>query len=472
MAPQTSPARSVPAWKRLGLKLKGAGETLSTPSAKPVATSSGAASTSGSRDSPSWANKRKEYPSPASQFASSKRLRTDFDQAAQTPGRRKSVTFADGTKGSDLDPSATKTPSKPSGAAEDKQQKKKAKKPKARKPAKKPEQNYKPDHLQPQLSQYLRDWHTARDTWKFRKNIQTLVIKYAFDPVLLPAADFPIFRKYAVGLQGASRDWLRNSAAEIRKRDLEQKGASGFPAGTTDADVKQKRYEALVAKMLDAQGSKPRRGGGSSNANGKRVRDDYNEEDLVMGGTEVDERGFEVTQRLVKRLRAEMVLDELSDADASDVSAATTSTATTTTTTTNGASSEGEAAATTPSAEEAKAKAADSSQKRRRQRKKRTVDDDDSSSSDDSSDSSDNDDAGSADEEEDEEGEDEDSDNESTSSSGTSSSGSDSDSSDAVSEGTLRRLAQEREALDTSSSSSSSSSGSESESGSDGESEL
>lgn len=449
------------------MKLKGAGDTPSTPSAKPVATSSGAASTSGSRDSPSWANKRKEYPSPASQFASSKRPRTDFSQAAQTPSRRKSVTFADGTKGSDLDPSTAKTPSKPSGAAEDGQQKKKAKKPKARKPAKKPEQNYKPDHLQSQLSQYLRDWHSARDTWKFRKNIQTLVIKYAFDPVLLPAADFPIFRKYAVGLQGASRGWLRNSAAEIRRRDLDQKGAAGFPAGTTDADVKQKRYEELVAKMLGAQGSQPRRGGGSSNANGKRVRDDYSEEDLVMGGTEADTRGPEVTQRLVKRMRAEMVLDELSDADASDASAATTSTATTTTTTTNGASSEGEAAAATPSAEEAKAKAADSSQKRRRQRKKRTVDDDD-----DSSDSSSDDDAGSADEEEEEEGEDEDSDNESTSSSGTSSSGSDSDSSDAVSEGTLQRLAQEREALDSSSSSSSSSSGSESESGSDGESEL
>lgn len=471
MAPQTLPAQSVPAWKRLGLKLKGAGGAPSTPSAKPVTTISGAASTTGPRDSPSWGSKRKEYPSPTSQFGNSKRHRTDFDQSAQTPGRRKSVTFADGTKGSDLDPSATKTPSKPPGAAEDKQQKK-PKKPKARKPAKKPEQNYKPGHLQPQLSQYLRDWHTARDTWKFRKNIQTLVIKYAFDPVLLPAADFPIFRKYAIGLQGASRDWLRTSAAEIRKRDLEQRGAAGFPVGTADADGKQERYEELIVKMLGAQGSQPRRGGGSGNANGKRVRDDYSEEDLVMGGTEADARGPEVTQRIVKRMRAEMVLDELSDADASDASAATTSTTTTTTTTTNDASSEGGAATATPSAGEAKAKAADSSQKRRRQRKKRTVDDDDdTSSSDDSSDSSEEEDAGSADEED--EDEDEDSDNESTSSSGTSSSGSDSDSSDTASEGTLQRLAQEREALESSSSSSSSSGGgSDSDSDSDAESEL
>ncbi|KAL8403446.1 hypothetical protein RB594_008633 [Gaeumannomyces avenae] len=466
MAPQTLPAQSVPAWKRLGLKLKGAGDTPSTPSAKPAATISGAGSTTGPRDSPSWGNKRKEYPSPSSQFGNSKRPRTDFNQAAQTPGRRKSVTFADGTKGSDLDPSATKTPSKPPGAADDKQQKK-PKKPKTRKSAKKPEQNYKPDHLQPQLSQYLRDWHTARDTWKFRKNIQTLVIKYAFDPALLPAADFPIFRKYAIGLQGASRDWLRTSAADIRKRDLEQRGTAGFPAGTTDADGKQERYEELVAKMLGAQGSQARRG---SNANGKRVRDDYSEEDLVMGGTEAEARGPEVTQRIVKRMRAEMVLDELSDADASDASAATTSSTTTTTTTTNGASSEGEVATATPSAGEAKAKAADSSQKRRRQRKKRTVDDgDDTSSSDDNSDSSDDEDAGSADEDGDDE--EEESDNESTSSSGTSSSGSDSDSSDTASEGTLQRLAQEREALE-SSSSSSSSSGSDSGSDSDSESEL
>lgn len=426
---QSLPAQRVPAWKRLGLKLKGADDSSSLlPSSQPVV---GTAASPSSNSGSSYGannnnnNKRKDYPARnnnTGENSFNKRSRIDLDQPVQD--RRKSVTFTDDTKGSEVDPSAAKTPSKPKKI-------KKIKIPKAKKP---PVQDFKPTQIQPELSKYLREWNSARETWKFKKNYQTLLIKYAFTPEMVPAADFGIFLRYSSDSKGASRDWLIKSAEDLAKKDV---GAAGFPEGTKDAAEKQEKYEALLGKMLHSYPSS------GTNANGKRVRDIYSEEDFVMGGTGTgDSRDPEVTQRLVKRLRAELVLEELSGGE--DLGS---STKTTTTTGTTGASES--APPTTAVAGDAGAKDA----RRKRNRNKRTLADDDSSSSSDSSDDEDADDA------------DEDDDN---SSSGTSSSGSDDSGSE--SEGTLLRLQQQREELDTSSESSSSSDSDSNNSSDEGES--
>lgn len=427
---KSMPAQRVPAWKRLGLKLKGSADNDNTsllPPSQPaaVATSSPSSNISGYSSN----NKRKDYPvsnGTADEASVSKRSRTDLDRPFQ--GRRKSVTFADGTKDSDpVTPAATETPSKP-------KPKKIKKKSKGSKTEKQPGQDFKPTQIQPELSKYLREWETSRENWKFKKNYQTLLIKYAFTPEMVPAADFGIFLKYSRDSKGASRDWLKKSAEDVRKKDLGLAAAS-----TGDIAKEQEKYASLLATMLQ---SHP---GSGTNANGKRVRDDYNEEDFVMGGTNaIDPRDPEVTQRLVKRLRAELVLDELSSGDDSE--------ATTTTTGTSEAASTPRVstlASTSDAAVAGDVGAKDG--RRKRNRNKRTLAEDDASSS---SDSSDDEDADDADEDDD------------TSSSGTSSSGSEDSGSE--SEGTLLRLQQQREELDTSSESSSSSD-SDSDSSSDGE---
>ncbi|TLD28877.1 hypothetical protein PspLS_03091 [Pyricularia sp. CBS 133598] len=419
---KSMPAQRVPAWKRLGLKLKGSADNDNTsllPPSQPaaVATSSPSSNISGYSSN----NKRKDYPGSngtADEASVSKRSRIDLDHPFQ--GRRKSVTFADGTKGSDrVPPAATETPSKPKS-------KKNKKKSKGSKTEQQLGQDFKPTQLQPELSKYLREWETSRESWKFKKNYQTLLIKYAFTPEMLPAADFGIFLKYSRDSKGASRDWLKKSAEDVRKKDLD------FAAARTgDAAKGQEKYASLLATMLQS------RPGSGTNANGKRVRDDYSEEDFVMGGTNaVDPRDPEVTQRLVKRLRAELVLDELSSGDDSEVPMTTTAT----TGTSEAASSPRDStlASTSDAAIGGDVGAKDG--RRKRNRNKRTLAEDDANSS---SDSSDDEDADDADEDDD------------TSSSGTSSSGSEDSGSE--SEGTLLRLQQQREELDTSSESSSSS---------------
>ncbi|KAI6382655.1 hypothetical protein MCOR25_000655 [Pyricularia grisea] len=427
---KSMPAQRVPAWKRLGLKLKGSADNDSTsllPPSQPaaVATSSPSSNISGYSSN----NKRKDHPVSngiADEASVSKRSRTGLDHTFQ--GRRKSVTFADGTKGSDpVPPVATETPSKPKS-------KKNKKKSKGSKTEKQPGQDFKPTQIQPELSKYLREWETSRENWKFKKNYQTLLIKYAFTPEMVPAADFGIFLKYSRDSKGASRDWLKKSAEEVRKKDLDFTAAS-----TGDVAKGSEQYQSLLVTMLQ---SHP---GSGTNANGKRVRGDYNEEDFVMGGTNaVDTRDPEVTQRLVKRLRAELVLDELSSGDDSE---ATMTTSTTGTSDADSTPRDSKLASTSDAAVLGDIGAKDG--RRKRNRNKRTLAEDDASSS---SDSSDDEDAEDADEDDD------------TSSSGTSSSGSEDSGSE--SEGTLLRLQQQREELDTSSESSSSSN-SDSESSSD-----
>ncbi|KAK3996662.1 hypothetical protein QBC44DRAFT_204067, partial [Cladorrhinum sp. PSN332] len=365
-------AARVPAWKRLGLKLKGASDDSSAPAPAPTPTPSnvGQARINGS---PASALKRKLPLSQTSYNSNNnyaqtpnKRLRGGDDQ---TPGsQRKSVSFSADTKTTSVELAAKKA--------------KKPKKPK-KEPAPKAETN-----LEPSL-EYLRQWHNSRDSWKFNKNHQTLLIKYLFgDEAKIPSADIPIFYQYIRDLKGGVRTRLREQAAEVSKKDMDQ-GAGGFPASTKDKEAKQAQYEEVISRFLQDLSSSSN----DTNANGKRSLDET--EYVIRTADPV------IKQRLLKRIRAETVRGELascSDSEETSTTAMEVSKATETTTTTSSSSSSSTATARQepPAAADSRPRRTDGSQqptKRRRLRNVRTdISSDESSSSDSDSDSDSSDD--------------------------------------------------------------------------------
>jgi hypothetical protein len=275
---------------------------------------------------------------------------------------RKQVSFADGTKDSTKD--KTSEPSK-----------KKAKKKKTKKTTDTPKSDF---SLEPSLN-YLRQWHTARDSWKFNKNHQTLLIKYVFDEDKVPSSDISIFYEYIRELKGFVRTRLRETAAEIKKKDMEA-GQGAFPASVKDRESKQREYEETISRFLkDLQQYQIRRNGTTTNANGKRALDEVEYVIRVAAP--------EVKYRLLKRIRAEIILDELSDSDESTTS---TTISAGTATTSSSASSGQDATAATAAGTRPRSDSSQQPAKRRRLRNVRTdiADDDTSSSESESSESS------------------------------------------------------------------------------------
>ncbi|KAI3396905.1 hypothetical protein diail_11518 [Diaporthe ilicicola] len=404
---------AVPAWKRLGLKLKGANSDGSpaAPVSQPRTTTTSAPPTgrfahhqqrsdfnaAGQYGTPAF-NKRKQFPS--SSYPASDNKRPRWDESDFTPSK-KSVSFSQDTK-----KAASKKP-------------KPAKKKKA---ASKQQPEPQPHDLTPSL-EYLRTWHKAREAWKFNKNHQTLLLKNMYKAEALPAADIDAFYLYIKDIKGGSRARLVEQAEEVRKKDMEA-GPKGFPEGTKGTEEKQGQYEEMLAELLKEKD------GSSSNGASKRS---FDEVELALRTVDKDAQ-----QRLVKRMRAEMVIDLFQfSGNEDDVAAPSAST-------TNPASSR--VKVPVANGADAKAGGTDSSkQKTKRRKKLRTADTDSSSSESESSSDSDSD--SSSDE----------SDAAADDASDSSSSSSESDSAEDV-EG-----ADERDGAETSSSSSSSSSESESE---------
>lgn len=148
--------------------------------------------------------------------------------------------------------------------------------------------------------EYLRQWKTARESWKFNKNHQTTLIKYAFEPDTIPASDIAIFYEYIQDLKGFVRVRLRETAMEIKMRD-DSDGYAAFPEDAMDLDEKQETYESILADILRRR-----------QQNGKRKY--FAESQFIAESQD----GSVIVRRLVKRMRAEMVLDELSDGESTD----------------------------------------------------------------------------------------------------------------------------------------------------------
>lgn len=390
-----SPAQQVPAWKRLGLKLK------PSPSGSAASEPAPAGPTGGVGHPSSPFGKRKlDAPPPANSAQVAKRPRRDETQTTTDRNgilrKQKSVTFADtpskyGNTSTSVDAKTSKTapPSKSKG------------------PAKK--QTPPTTDLRPAL-EYLRLWKTARDSWKFNKNHQASLIKYVFDAEKFPATDIESFYDYIQDLKGYTRMRLQESAREVRTRD-QADGKAGFPEKTKDVAAVQERYETILARFLDVQQA-------------GRKRKGFVEAEYLSDSDD----GEIIIQRLVKRLRAELVLDELSDSGESaqtETSTTSSSSATVTASETN---------ATTSTGADKKVKLNDGTVKRKRKARTAIADDSSSSSESESDDDSDTSSDGSSSSEESSDEEDEtpagQGDGYDTSSSSSSSSSSESESED------------------------------------------
>ncbi|PSR98952.1 hypothetical protein BD289DRAFT_361726 [Coniella lustricola] len=237
---------AVPAWKRLGLKLKGAASDGSPVSAAPRTATASA-------------------PPAARQYQQQSNVNGD-DYNNNNINSRKSVSFSEDTK------------------------KAAPKKPKQKKAPKQPTVPKEPFDFTP-VVQYLRTWCNARDSWKFNKNHQTLLIKHLYNDDAIPASDIDSFYLYISDIKGASRKRLVEEAEALKKKDMEA-GSKGFPESTKAPEDKQKQYEEILAEMLAKHAAVREKG--------KRG---YDEVEFVQRGVDA-----EVQKRVVKRLRAENVI--------------------------------------------------------------------------------------------------------------------------------------------------------------------
>ncbi|KAH8699896.1 hypothetical protein BGZ61DRAFT_238879 [Ilyonectria robusta] len=287
-----APAQQVPSWKKSGSKHQ---QSAASESATATGSPTVGHRSSTHQGTPSKRKLDAHAPPQSNSSHVAKRPRKDEttgDRNEQIK-KRKSVTFADATSKNDktknTKPDPTDTPQKKSKGP--------AKKQKA--PA--------PTDLKPAL-EYLRLWKTARTSWKFNKNHQSTLIKHVFDADGIPTADIDAFYEYIKDLKGLVRMRLRESALEIRTKDRSQGGAV-FPEGTADLDATQERYETILTKFLQSQqvGSK---------------RKLFEEAEYLSDSDSEDEI---IIRRLVKRMRAELVIEELSDGADTEMSTTSSS---------------------------------------------------------------------------------------------------------------------------------------------------
>lgn len=341
-------ASPIPAWRKY-LKLKNQSPAIPTSStSKPssdvaprqIANSSGAVS----------AAKRKPSGAPVLDRSAKKARKEDGENK-----KPKSVSFA----AEPSDSPSTTTGSNGHHVTSTKKQVKTQ--PANKKQAAKPlQQKNNAVNLQPALD-YLRKWKASKDDWKFNKNHQSKLLETVFaDGTTIPAFDINSFYDYIRGLKGFVRNRLRDTAKEIQKTDME-KGAHGFPDSSKEvAARRQKEYEEIIAGFL--------RGGRTPE---KRR---FEEVQYVLRTADM-----EMQRRVVKRMRAETVMEELDDSDDSSTTTTTTSTGTTSGSQPLNDSSQN----TAPEPEQQAVRVDDGSQRRKRRRKMRVGDtqDDDSSSS-------------------------------------------------------------------------------------------
>ncbi|KAI1211674.1 uncharacterized protein F4807DRAFT_418666 [Annulohypoxylon truncatum] len=320
-----APAHRVPAWKRLGLKLKPASEDLNQNQNPTLPTSTAAVPVPNHHrenltGSVNTNAKRKSSGVPALDH-STKKAKRDLSQSqissTQTPKKAKSVSFA--AQLTQDTESPVNTPATPTTNGTKPINKRKAT-PAAKKTIQAPTQPVKkqaPVNLEPALA-YLRQWHTSKDTWKFNKNHQTKLLEQVFaEETTIPAADIHIFYEYIRGLKGAVRTRLKELASGIKAQDIEQ-GAEGFPGSSKEmTERRQKEYQEVIAAYLSQQKTPRKRR--------------FEEVDYVLRTSDI-----EMQRRVVKRMRCENVLDELSDTEAE------TSTTTTTTSSTEKGSHAGD----------------------------------------------------------------------------------------------------------------------------------
>ncbi|SLM41193.1 Protein of unknown function DUF2373 [Lasallia pustulata] len=124
----------------------------------------------------------------------------------------------------------------------------KAKKPKKAQPSKPaPPQ---PNPPSPALK-YLTHHHTSLPTWKFSKAKQTTLLKHVFSPSLIPPTHDPALSSYLSGLRGANaRSRIRATASTIITADEESLSAEPGPeaADMDDPALRRAHYQHALQR--------------------------------------------------------------------------------------------------------------------------------------------------------------------------------------------------------------------------------
>jgi hypothetical protein len=334
MAPAILPTEAmkpiIPAWKRLGLKLKSA-QQQSVPYAAPVVVAPVVKEPKKEKrkreikDQEAPLGKRVKVNKSAKVHEPTKD--TTPNQSPITSGRkrRKSVTFTPETKTEDGDSikqlyngwvakhptqgpnfrdlrsrSAPKTSDPTQGAEQIDsaigdvvQQVEAAKKPKKEKKAKSPN-SQKVDKLTKQLDpalSYLKLFHDSKDTWKFNKIHQINLLKNAFDIEKIPSEYIEIFYSYVAGLKGRARTQLRDAAVAIKVKAREEsavKVLENMDSITPEQEIEGHLEENAAIAVRDSPS-----------------KIEY-EESVLQPFSDLT-----IKQRMAKRMRAERILDEL-----------------------------------------------------------------------------------------------------------------------------------------------------------------
>ena len=269
----------IPAWKKLGLKLKYANDTTDVPvTSIDIGLAANGANDKKRRTSP----RDEDEKSGVASFRSTKRTKTSrhvpddsatptpqstaalvapaitqesdaLPESSPSPTKRKSVSFTpetktvdgEGTKklyttwlvqqADDFDPTtaaqalrhvtppqiipaATSETALTSTASKEKKQKT-SKSVKSSQPAVKEESSTTP--ILPTL-QYLQSYHESRPTWKFNKSKQNQILKHAFNTFKIPSDYDEALKAYISGLESsAANKRLRDEAMDIRNEDKE-----------------------------------------------------------------------------------------------------------------------------------------------------------------------------------------------------------------------------------------------------------
>ena len=145
--------------------------------------------------------------------------------------------------------------------------------------------------------EYIKQYSESKETWKFHKNHQNHLLKHAFDVEVIPSDYAHLLYEYVRGLQGAVRTRLRDIALAIKVKDLEE-GATGFPDGMVDMEAKQEEYDTALKEYVATMTVK--------DASSKLGY----EEGILLGLSDAA-----MAKRAAKRMRAEQILSALGDTE-------------------------------------------------------------------------------------------------------------------------------------------------------------
>ncbi|TVY21460.1 Uncharacterized protein LARI1_G000616 [Lachnellula arida] len=100
---------------------------------------------------------------------------------------------------------------------------------------------------------YLKQYSESRETWKFNKNHQSHLLKHLFNIDVIPPSYAHYAYEYVKGLQGGVRTRLRDTALAIKVKDQEEP----FPTDMENAEQRKRDYDVAmneyVATMVAAE---------------------------------------------------------------------------------------------------------------------------------------------------------------------------------------------------------------------------